>query len=91
MFGFSYFQPCVWCVLSACAKLLQAVYVTDFLFHSEQCVGGGCLLLARGINKIILHPVNILEAVDRKWLQTTLQGYRMNKSVRNTAVTWVCG
>lgn len=88
-----YVRVCLWCVLSACANFSQAAYVTDFLFHTEQCVGGGGLWVTRGVDKIILHPVNILEreAVDRKWLLSTLQGCRMNESVRNTAVTPVSG
>lgn len=48
------------CAFSMC-KFSQAVYVTPFLFHSEQCVGGGDLWVTRGIDKSILHPVNISE------------------------------
>lgn len=52
-------QPVYAYVLSARAQISQAVYVTDFLFHSKQCVGGGGLWVTRGEDKIILHPVNI--------------------------------
>lgn len=69
------------CAFSMC-KISQAAYVTDSLFHSEQCVGGGGAWVTRGIDKIILHPVNIFhrEAMGRKWLLTALQGCRMKES-----------
>lgn len=72
----------LWFVLLSMCRISQAAYVTDSLFHGERFVGGGGAWVTRGIDKIILHPVNIFhrEAVGRKWLLTALQGCRMKKS-----------
>lgn len=65
-----YVRVCLWCVLSACANFSRAAYVTDFLFHTEQCVGGGGLWVTKGVDKIILHPCEHLRERERERLWT---------------------
>lgn len=70
------------------SKSTQAVCVTAFLFHSEQCADSRSF----GWQEVLIKSFFTLrtfqrEAVGRKWLLTTLQGCRLKESVHNAAVT----